>query len=104
MYIYNIRPSLSLILILFATKLQVPHRVQQRMSSECMPRLGSAVPCFELFMTAWESLATRIPRLRPSINVGLDWAKSYYVRMDLTDSYVIAMCKFFYFYFFDNNY
>lgn len=86
-------PSLSLILILLAIQLQVPHRVQQWMSSESMPRLGSAVPCFELFMTAWESLAIKFPRLRPFIDVGLEWAKSYYVRMDLTDAYVIAMCK-----------
>ncbi|KAG2130808.1 uncharacterized protein EDB93DRAFT_1094642 [Suillus bovinus] len=41
--------------------LDVPHRVQQRMSSKSMPQLGSAVPCFELFMTAWESLATKFP-------------------------------------------
>ncbi|KAG1792587.1 uncharacterized protein HD556DRAFT_1444272 [Suillus plorans] len=75
----------------FEKILDVPYRVQQQMSSESMPRLGSAVPCFELFTTAWESLAIRVPRLCPFINVGLEWAKSYYVRMDLTDSYVIAM-------------
>ncbi|KAI6029104.1 hypothetical protein PISMIDRAFT_122615 [Pisolithus microcarpus 441] len=35
---------------------QVPLRVQQRMSSESLPHLGSAVPCFELLMSAWETL------------------------------------------------
>ncbi|KAG2074840.1 hypothetical protein BDR04DRAFT_1007018 [Suillus decipiens] len=73
--------------------LDVPHRVQQQISSESMPRLGSAVPCFELFMTAWESLTTKFPQLHPSIDVGLEWAKSYYIHMDLTDTYVIVMCK-----------
>ena len=73
---------------------QVPHGLQQSMSSESRPRLSSAVPHFELFMTAWENKAQETPRLQPFIDVGLKWAKKYYKRMDNTRAYVVAMCKF----------
>lgn len=63
------------------------------MSSETLPRLGSAVPCFELFMSAWEALGTTNPRLQPWTDVGLVRATQYYKRMDNTRAYVIAMCK-----------
>ncbi|KIJ08651.1 hypothetical protein PAXINDRAFT_45474, partial [Paxillus involutus ATCC 200175] len=43
--------------------LQVLHKVQQRMSSESLPCLGSAVPCFELFMSAWEMLGATHPHV-----------------------------------------
>jgi hypothetical protein len=72
--------------------LQVPHKVQQRMSSESLPRLGSAVPCFELFMSAWEMLGATHPCVKPWTDVGLEWATKYYQRMDNTRAYVIAMC------------
>ncbi|KAJ8587742.1 hypothetical protein M405DRAFT_694951, partial [Rhizopogon salebrosus TDB-379] len=42
--------------------LEVPHKVQQRMSGESLPSsVCYAVPCFELFMTAWEKLAKKNP-------------------------------------------
>ncbi|KAJ8586010.1 hypothetical protein M405DRAFT_699352, partial [Rhizopogon salebrosus TDB-379] len=47
----------------FEDILGVPHGVQQSMSSESRPRLSSAVPHFELFMTAWEKKAQATPRL-----------------------------------------
>jgi len=62
------------------------------MSSEQFPRLGRAVPTFELVMTAWENLANGTPRLQPYLSVGLEWAKKYYVRMDNTRAYIVAMC------------
>ncbi|KAF8836294.1 hypothetical protein BDN67DRAFT_911480 [Paxillus ammoniavirescens] len=51
--------------------LQVPHKVQQRMSNESPPRLGSTVPCFELFMSVWEMLGATHPRMKPWMDVGL---------------------------------
>jgi hypothetical protein len=63
------------------------------MSSETLPRLGSAVPCFELFMSAWETMGTKNPRVAPWIDVGLKWVTQYYKCMDDTRAYVIAMCK-----------
>ncbi|KAI6123270.1 hypothetical protein EDD16DRAFT_1421010, partial [Pisolithus croceorrhizus] len=53
---YALSPSQWLVLEDFEHILQVPLRVQQRMSSESLPRLGSTVPCFELLMSAWETL------------------------------------------------
>jgi hypothetical protein len=70
---------------------QVPHMVQQIMSSESMPVLSGAVPSFEIFMTRWEKLRTAYPRLKLWIDVGLEWATKYYNRMDDTDAYVVAM-------------
>lgn len=67
------------------------------MSNESLPRLGSAVPCFELFMSAWETLGATMPRVKPWTDLGLEWATKYYKRMDDTRAYVVAMCKFFYY-------
>ena len=46
-----------------------------------------------MFMWEWEVLAEKHPRLKPWIDVGLEWAGEYYTRMDRTDAYIIAMCK-----------
>ena len=67
--------------------------VQQSMSAESMPVLSGAVPSFEIFMTQWERLRTDFPVLKPWIDIGLQWAKKYYIRMDDTDVYVVAMCE-----------
>jgi len=64
------------------------------MSSESRPRLGSAISHFEMFMTIWENAAKKFPRCQPFIDIGLEWAKRYYNRMDDTRAYVIAMCKY----------
>jgi hypothetical protein len=61
------------------------------MSVDANPILAGAIPAFEMFMTSWERLAAKHPRLKPWIDVGLDWATTYYSRMDLTTSYIIAM-------------
>jgi hypothetical protein len=74
---------------------QNPHQVQQAMSSESMPVLSSAVGLFEVFMSEWEELAQKCPKLSPLINVGLKWAKKYYSLMDNTDAYIVTMGAFF---------
>ena len=71
--------------------LAIPHIAQQTMSKEKTPILSGAIPAFEMFMTSWEQLAERIPRLRPHLDEGLKWALKYYERMDRTDAYIIAM-------------
>ena len=45
-------------------------------------------------MTIWENTAKKFPRCQPFIDIGLEWAKRYYNRMDDTRAYVIAMCKY----------
>ncbi len=72
---------------------QVPHMVQQIMSAESMPVLSEAVPSFEIFMTRWEKLCDKFPKLAPWVNIGLEWAEKYYNHMDDTDAYVVAMCE-----------
>ncbi len=72
---------------------QVPHTVQQIMSAESMPVLSGAVPSFEIFMTRWEKLRDKFPKLAPWVNIGLEWAEKYYNRMDDTDVYVVVMCE-----------
>ncbi|KAH7904066.1 hypothetical protein BJ138DRAFT_984604, partial [Hygrophoropsis aurantiaca] len=54
---YKLSPVEWKVLEDFERILQIPHMVQQRMSNESLPRLGSSIPCFELFMSAWENLA-----------------------------------------------
>jgi hypothetical protein len=63
------------------------------MSSEGLPRLGRAIPTFELFMRGWEKLAADTPRLKPWIDKGLRWARQYYTCMDDTNSFLLAMCE-----------
>jgi len=64
------------------------------MSSDSNPVLAGTIPAFEKFMTAWEHLAEKHQRLQPWIEIGLDWATTYYSRMDRTNAYVIAMGKY----------
>ena len=63
------------------------------MSSDANPILSGSIPAFEMFMTAWKKLAKNHPRLKPWIDVGLKWATTYYVRMDLTKAYILTMGK-----------
>lgn len=55
--------------------------------------LSGAIPSFELFMTSWENLAEMHPRLEKWIGIGLEYASTYYGRMDRTRSYIISMRK-----------
>jgi hypothetical protein len=64
------------------------------LAKEQTPVLAGVIPVFEIFMTKWEVLASKKPWLKPFINEGLKWAEKYYIRSDLTNAYVIAMCEF----------
>jgi hypothetical protein len=64
------------------------------MSREETPVLSGSLPAFEMFMTSWEMLGEKHPRLAPFIDIGLKWASKYYCRMDQTRAYVIAMGMF----------
>lgn len=83
-------PGPSYVLI----KQQVPHAFQQSMSSESMPVLSRAISNFEMFMTGWERLRDQYPILKFWTDIGLEWAKKYYRRMDETNVYIVAMCTF----------
>ena len=65
------------------------------MSSKSTPVLSRAISDFELFMTEWEKLGEQHDGLKFWMDIGLHWAKKYYIRMDETDAYVITMCKFY---------
>jgi hypothetical protein len=58
-----------------------------------MPVLSHAIAPFEMFMTEWERLGEQHILLRPWMKIGLDWATKYYIRMDDTEAYIVAMCK-----------
>jgi hypothetical protein len=64
------------------------------MSSESMPTLSHAIKSFEFFMTTLEALGEQFDLLKPWVDIGIQWATKYYIRMDDTNAYVIAMCKF----------
>ena len=61
------------------------------MAKEATPVLSGAVPSLELFMTKWERLVSKCENLRPFLKAGLDKAREYYIKMDLTSAYVIAL-------------
>ena len=44
-------------------------------------------------MTSWEKVGKKYALLKPWTDVGIQWATKYYVRMDDTKAYVVAMCK-----------
>jgi hypothetical protein len=63
------------------------------MSSESKPTLSFATIELEKFMTELEDLGEDHNLLKPWTEIGVEWAKKYYIRMDDTRAYVIAMCK-----------
>jgi len=63
------------------------------MSKERTPVLSGAIPAFEMFMTAWEQLGREHPRLSRWTDIGIQWATTYYKKMDDSSAYVIAMCE-----------
>lgn len=44
-------------------------------------------------MTEWERLGEQYEVLKPWTDIGIRWATKYYVKMDDTDAYIVAMCK-----------
>ncbi|KIK19412.1 hypothetical protein PISMIDRAFT_43550, partial [Pisolithus microcarpus 441] len=71
--------------------LEIPHEVQQCMSSESRPILSKAVPAFEMAILRWRALAKHAPHCGAIINARHDRAKQYYQRMGRTTAYCIAM-------------
>jgi hypothetical protein len=67
------------------------------MSAESTPVLASAIPSFELFMSAWGAMLADIylqhENVGKFIHPGLAIATKYYNKMGDTDAYIIAMCK-----------
>lgn len=63
------------------------------MSFESTPVLSRAISSFEMFMTEWERVGSQHEELRLWTEIGLRWAKKYYIRMDDTDAYVVTMCQ-----------
>jgi hypothetical protein len=63
------------------------------MSSQSNPVLAGTIPAFKMFMTSWERLSENHRQLKHWTDVGLEWASTYYSRMDNTWAYVIAMGK-----------
>jgi hypothetical protein len=63
------------------------------MSGESTPILSGAIPAFEMFMSHWEHLRENHPQTKSWVDIGLEWATTYYGRMDHTRAYIIAMCE-----------
>ena len=63
------------------------------MSFETTPVLSGMIPAFEMFMSSWEQLTEKHPRLSPWIDIGLAKATEYYAQMDRTSAYIMAMCE-----------
>jgi hypothetical protein len=64
------------------------------MSGESTPILSSSIPAFETFMSSWEQLAEKHPRLSQWIDIGMAKATEYYARMDHTSAYIMSMCEY----------
>ena len=73
---------------------QIPHKVQMVMSGEKTPILSGSIPAFEMFMSAWELLVAKHPRLSQWIDIGMGKATEYYGRMDRTSAYIMSMCEY----------
>lgn len=76
--------------------MQYPHAVQQLLSGENTPLLAGVIPVFEVFLTGWEKLSQKKKHLAPFIQCGLNRAKEYYNRLDMSNAYIVAMCKLFF--------
>ena len=57
------------------------------------PILAGIIPVFETFMAKWDILAEKRPRLKPFIKEGMIWAEKYYICLDDTMAYAIALCE-----------
>ena len=63
------------------------------MSFGTTPVLSGTIPAFEMFMSSWEQLTEKHPRLSLWIDSGLAKATEYYAWMDRTSAYIMAMCE-----------
>jgi hypothetical protein len=73
---------------------QVPHTFQQSMLSKATLVLLHAIIYLEMLMMEWEKLGEQHKVLKLWTDISLRWATKYYIKMDDTNAYVIAMCKF----------
>ena len=64
-------------------------------SSEMTPILSGSILAFEMFMSSWEQLAEKHPRLSQWINIGMAKAMEYYAWMDRMSAYIMLMCEYF---------
>ena len=65
------------------------------MSGETTPILAGSIPAFEMFMSSWEQLLEKHPRLSQWIDIGMAKAAEYYTQMDRTSAYIMSMCEYF---------
>jgi hypothetical protein len=49
------------------------------MLAKSTPVLSHAISSFEMFMTEWEKLGKQNEILQPWTEIGLQWAKKYYI-------------------------
>jgi hypothetical protein len=63
------------------------------MSGDQTPLLAGVIPVFEIFITGWDKLKKKRLHLQPYIQPGLDKARKYFERTDLTKAYVVGMCR-----------
>ena len=64
------------------------------LSGEETPLLAGVIPVFEIFITGWEKLWDKQKHLARFIQPGLNRMYKYYLKMDNTKAYVVAMCKY----------
>ena len=73
--------------------LEVPHTVQELLSSEHTPTLAMALPAYELLCNKWKQLQSTIWELSHYIQVGHDKLKYYINEGRKTRVYALAMSK-----------
>ncbi|KZO91458.1 hypothetical protein CALVIDRAFT_489146, partial [Calocera viscosa TUFC12733] len=75
--------------------LQIAHHGQQLLSADSHPTLHLAIPAIEYPMSEWEKLQdtkyAEDPDLKAVLQAGIDKLSDYYLRMEKSDAYAIAM-------------
>ncbi|KAG5634032.1 hypothetical protein H0H81_003698 [Sphagnurus paluster] len=71
--------------------LGLPHAIQITLKTEKMPTLSSVILQFKLFMTSLEELGKATPSLKEITDVGILCATKYYLHMDNSRTYTVAM-------------
>ncbi|KZT56097.1 hypothetical protein CALCODRAFT_424408, partial [Calocera cornea HHB12733] len=75
--------------------LSIAHRGQQALSADSHPTLHLAIPALEYPMSEWEQLEdgkyANDPDMCAVLRAGIDKLGAYYLKMEKTDAYGIAM-------------
>ncbi|KZT55964.1 hypothetical protein CALCODRAFT_436466, partial [Calocera cornea HHB12733] len=78
-----------------ANILECAHKGRQRLSADSYPTLFMAIPALEAPMAAWEKLQkttyARDKVMQEFIEAGIWMTSAYYLKMEKTDAYAIAM-------------